>query len=183
MAIEFKIEKSEKIDGVVVFKPSISTDRRGDIWTSFLKNEMEKFLPKNLYFKHDKFSESKKNVLRGIHGDNKTWKLVTCVYGEIFQVVVDCRKDSPTYLQWESFLINKANQQLILIPPNMGNAYYVKSDIALYHYKLAYKGDYIDADGQFTFAWNDASINIKWPTSNPILSDRDMEAYFTKKGK
>ena len=56
----------------------------------------------------------------------------------------------------------------------MGNAYYVISDNAVYHYKLAYEGDYIDANEQFTYAWNDASINIDWPIDNPILSDRDM---------
>ena len=183
MSFEFDIKESTKIKGIWIIKPSISSDRRGTIWTSFLKDKIEKLLPHGLYFKHDKFSESRGNVLRGIHGDNKSWKLVTSVYGEIHQVVVDCRKDSPTYLQWEEFIINKENQQLILIPPYMGNSYYISSENAVYHYKLAYEGDYIDADGQFTFAWNDPSIGIKWPTPNPILSDRDMEAYLMKEGK
>lgn len=174
MSFEFYIEESKKIKGVWIIKPSISQDRRGTIWTSFLKDKIENLLPDGLYFKHDKFSESRGNVLRGIHGDNKSWKLVTSVYGEIYQIVVDCRKDSPTYLQWEEFIINKDNQQLILIPPNMGNSYYISSENAVYHYKLAYEGDYIDADEQFTFAWNDPNIGIKWPTDNPTLSDRDM---------
>ena len=64
-------------------------------------------LIKNVNFRHDKFSLSRKNVLRGLHGDNKTWKLVTCVYGEIHQVVVDLRETSPTYMKWEKFIINK----------------------------------------------------------------------------
>ena len=173
MAFNFIIEESKKLKGVMVIKPSIASDRRGTIWTSFLKDETDKLLPDGLYFKHDKFSESSYNVLRGIHGDSKSWKLVTSVYGEIHQVVVDCRVDSPTYLQWEKFIINKENQQLILIPPNMGNSYYISSHKAVYHYKLAYEGDYIDADGQFTFAWNDERINIDWSVDNPILSDRD----------
>ncbi len=173
MSINFSIKESEKIKGVWIIKPSIMKDDRGNIWTSFLKNEIGPLLPKNLHFKHDKFSESKKNVLRGIHGDEKSWKLVTCVFGEIEQVVVDCRKDSKTYLKWEKFYINSNNPLLILIPPNMGNSYYVRSDRAVYHYKLAYKGDYIDADKQFSLKWNDPRINIEWPTMNPILSDRD----------
>ena len=130
-------------------------------------------MPEGLFFKHDKFSSSMNNVLRGIHGDNKSWKLVTCVHGEIQQVVVDLRKDSPSFKQWQSFDINKNKQQLILIPPMMGNAYYVKSTEAVYHYKLAYSGDYIDAEEQFTVNWNDKSIDIKWASENPILSDRD----------
>ena len=55
----------------------------------------------------------------------------------------------------------------------MGNSYYVKSENAVYHYKLAYEGDYIDADKQFSLKWNDARINIDWPTKTPILSGRD----------
>ena len=61
----------------------------------------------------------------------------------------------------------------VLIPPQLGNAYYVKSDQAVYHYKLAYTGDYIDADQQFSFKWNDKQFGIEWPTNTPILSKRD----------
>jgi len=174
MAIEFRLEESKEIEGVYVITPSVSTDERGDIWSSFIDSEINHLLPGNLNFTHDKFSESKKNVLRGIHGDSKTWKLVTCVYGEIHQVVVDMRKYSKTYKKWQKFIINKSNQQLILIPPNMGNAYYVNSDTAVYHYKLAYDGDYIDANEQFTLSWNDKGVSVEWPTKNPILSHRDM---------
>ena len=173
MSVDFDIQESTKISGVYILKPSISEDTRGNIWTSFLKSEVERLLPNNLYFKHDKFSTSKYNVLRGIHGDVKSWKLVTCVFGEIQQVVVDMRKESPTYKHWQSFIINKNNQKLILIPPNMGNAYYVKSPEAVYHYKYAYNGAYMDSDEQFTVNWNDESIGIEWMSDSPILSNRD----------
>jgi len=175
VAINFEITESKKIKGIWIIKPSIVVDNRGNIWTSFLKNEIEKLLPDDLYFKHDKFSQSKMNVLRGIHGDEKSWKLVTCIYGSIQQVVVDCRKESVTYNKYESFDINKRNQISVLIPPRLGNAYYVNSDQAVYHYKLAYDGDYIDADEQFSYRWNDPLFNIKWPTNNPILSIRDAK--------
>ena len=72
MSIEFDIQESTKVKGVYILKPSISEDIRGNIWTSFLKDKVEKLLPDDLYFKHDKFSESRNNVLRGIHGDSKT---------------------------------------------------------------------------------------------------------------
>jgi len=175
VSIDFDIQESTKIAGVYILKPSISEDTRGNIWTSFLKDEVEELLPTDLYFKHDKFSTSKHNVLRGIHGDTKSWKLVTCVHGEIQQVVVDCREDSPTYKQWQDFIINQDSQQLILLPPNMGNAYYVNSENAVYHYKLAYNGDYIDADEQFSLSWNDHSLGINWLSDNPFLSNRDAK--------
>jgi len=171
--MDFDIKESTEISGIYILKPSVSEDARGNIWTSFLKEEVEKLLPDGLYFKHDKFSTSRYKVLRGIHGDTKSWKLVTCVYGEIQQVVVDMRQDSPTYKQWQDFIINKDNQQLILIPPNMGNAYYVNSPEIVYHYKLAYNGDYIDADEQFSVKWNNKDIGIKWVSDSPLLSERD----------
>ena len=173
MAIDFEIEESDIIKGVKLIMPSVSSDLRGNIWTSFIKDEIESLLPSGVGFKHDKFSASKCNVLRGIHGDNKSWKLVTCVHGEIQQVVVDCRVDSPTYLQWQKIIINEKNQVLVLIPPFMGNSYYVTSTDAVYHYKLAYEGEYLDAEEQFSLKWNDPRIGIEWPTDNPILSERD----------
>jgi dTDP-4-dehydrorhamnose 3,5-epimerase len=173
MTISFNIQESKKIAGVYILKPTISEDLRGNIWTSFLKDNIEHLLPSDLFFKHDKFSISENNVLRGIHGDMKSWKLVTCVYGEVQQVVVDLREDSSSYLKWQDFIINGDNQQSILIPPGLGNAYYVSSERAVYHYKLAYEGSYIDADEQFSIKWNDEKINIKWLSNAPILSNRD----------
>ena len=176
MAFDMDIAESDSIKGVWIVRPSVSRDSRGSIWTSFQKDEIEKLLPSGLAFKHDKFSVSGRNVLRGIHGDEKSWKLVTCVHGDILQVVVDCREESPTFRKYLKFRINADNMLLVLIPPRMGNAYYVFGDEAVYHYKLAYDGDYIDADRQFSIKWDDPSIGIDWPVKNPILSDRDRVA-------
>lgn len=173
MSIDFKIKKSKIINDVRIIYPSIACDNRGNIWTSFINDEIDPLLPGGLSFKHDKFSLSINNVLRGIHGDYKTWKLITCVYGEIHQVVVDLRKKSLSFMKWEKFIINKNSQCLILIPPGVGNAYYVTSDQAVYHYKLAYSGKYVDTYDQFTHPWNDTNLNIDWPTDKPILSSRD----------
>jgi len=115
----------------------------------------------------------KKNVLRGIHGDFKSYKIVQCVYGKIFQVVVDCRKDSPNYLKYDSFELSHNNPKLIVIPPGFGNAFQVLNDFAIYNYKLAYIGNYNDFDQQFTYKWNDKIININWPIKTPVLSNRD----------
>ena len=172
---DFEIIKSKVFDEVLIIKPSIFEDLRGNIFTSYNKEIYENdILPKYLDFKHDKFAESKKNVLRGLHGDNKTWKLVSCVYGEILEVVVDMRENSPTYLKWESYNLEANNYKQVLIPPGFVNGYYVKTDKAVFHYKLAYDGEYIDADKQITVAWNDERIGINWPCNNPILQERDI---------
>ncbi|MCR6578792.1 dTDP-4-dehydrorhamnose 3,5-epimerase family protein [Campylobacter insulaenigrae] len=176
MAIEFDIQESKILKGVYIITPNKFKDLRGEIWTAFTSESIDKLLPDNLKFIHDKFIYSKHNVIRGIHGDNKTYKLATCVHGEVHQVVVDCRKESSTYLKWEKFVINEQNQQIILVPAGFGNAHYVSSNGAVYYYKCAYLGEYVDADDQFTYAWNDEKIGIDWPTRNPILSERDIAA-------
>lgn len=172
MAFEVNTYESEVL-GLKIFENSISSDLRGTIWTSFNSDNQSYQLPSDLIFKHDKFSFSKKNVLRGIHGDSKSWKLVTCVFGEIMQVVVDLRENSKMYKRYEIFKLDGLSPVSLLVPPGMGNAYLVKSNSAVYHYKLAYEGDYIDASEQFSVKWDDPSIKIEWPILDPILSERD----------
>ncbi len=170
---DFEIEKSTVLQDVLIVKPSMHWDLRGSIYTSFNADFYLEFLPQKLDFKHDKFAESKYNVLRGLHGDTKTWKLVSCVWGEIYEVVVDMRKDSPTYKKWDAFELSSDNYRQVLIPPGFVNGYYVRSENAVFHYKLAYHGGYIDADEQMTFRWDDPELGIDWPCDDPILQARD----------
>jgi dTDP-4-dehydrorhamnose 3,5-epimerase len=175
MKIDFVISNSNIIPDLKIFTPNSFKEERGEIWTSYFSESIEKFLPTKLKFRHDKFSISKRRVLRGIHGDSKTWKLVSCVQGSVYQVVVDLREKSKSYLSWQSFSLGEDNHSSVLIPPGCGNAFYVKSEIATYHYKLAYCGNYLDAKDQFTVSWNDERIKIDWPDKNPILSKRDKK--------
>ena len=167
------VKKSKILKDLIIIRPSVNVDLRGNIFTSFETEIYSKYLKSGLEFMHDKFAESKYNVLRGLHGDNKTWKLVSCVYGEIYEVVVDVRKESPTYLKWEAFNLSSNDYSQVLIPPNFVNGYYVLSNKAVFHYKLAYDGKYIDAGEQITIKWNDPRIGIQWPCKNPILQLRD----------
>lgn len=169
---DLQVNQSKILPEVLIFEPSVFWDLRGNIYTSFNFDNYKPFVGE-LEFKHDKFALNKQNVLRGLHGDYKTWKLVSCVWGELFEVVVDMRPDSPTYKKWDSFILSSEKYRQILIPPGYVNGYYVKSDNAVFHYKLAYTGDYIDADRQMTYLWNDPEIGISWPCNNPILQDRD----------
>lgn len=156
--------------GLTLIDSDIFNDHRGSLWTTFLKNEFN--IP--LSFIQDKFSISKKNVLRGLHGDFKTTKLVTCIYGEIFQVAVDMRPYSSTYKKHTSIYLNDRENRSLIIPPGFANGFLVTSDEAVYHYKLSYEGLYFDADRQFTCNWNSEELAIKWPIENPVLSERDM---------
>ena len=172
---DFEVTHSQILKDVLIIKPSVFWEERGNIYTSYLKEFYNQFLPPNLEFIHDKFAESKYNVLRGLHGDNQTWKLVSCVYGEIYEVIVDMRPESPTYLKWDAFNLNAKDYKQILIPPRFVNGYYVKTEKAVFHYKLAYKGKYIDANEQITVLWNDERLKINWPCTNPILQPRDKK--------
>ena len=158
------------INGVIVKQPDAHIDYRGELWTIWKDTDSEWG---NLSFNHDKVSISRKHVLRGIHGDDKSWKLVTCLYGDMYFVVVDNRKDSDTYLQWDWIILNDKNKKMVLLPPNFGNSFCVLSNYSIFMYKWSYDGEYADVEEQFSFKWNDPNININWPIENPILSERD----------
>ena len=156
-----------KIKDVKIFTPDVYTDFRGDLWTLWKDGDHE------LKFNHDKVSTSRKNVIRGIHGDQKSWKLITCLYGEMYFVVVDNRKDSTTYKQWDWVILDDKKRKQVLIPPEVGNGFLVLSDQSVFHYKWSYPGEYPDVDDQFTIKWNDPEYNIHWPIDKPILQFRD----------
>ena len=170
----FNFEESNILKDVKIFTPSVNRDERGTIFTTFSKDLFTRYLPEGLEFIHDKFAESKKHVLRGLHGDDKTWKLISCVYGDIYEVVVDMRPDSPTFLKWGAFELNARNKKLILVPPHFVNGYCVLSDFCVFHYKLAYEGEYFDVAQQMVVKWNDPRLNIPWPVKDPILQARDQ---------
>jgi dTDP-4-dehydrorhamnose 3,5-epimerase len=159
---------------VEIYQPDIYTDFRGDLLTLWNKDNFE---PK-LDFKHDKISTSRKHVLRGMHGDHKSWKLTSCLYGEMYFVVVDNRPESKNYLKWDWIILDDRTRKQILTPPNFAIGFLVLSDQAMLHYKWDYEGKYIDVDAQFTLKWNDPKVNITWPINNPLLSLRDKNAKF-----
>ncbi|MBT3360323.1 MAG: dTDP-4-dehydrorhamnose 3,5-epimerase family protein [Rhodospirillales bacterium] len=121
-------------------------------------------------FIQDDISTSSRHVLRGIHGDRETWKLISCLYGKFYLVVVDMDEASPTYRQWEGFTLSDTNRLQVLVPPKHGNGHVVLSDTAIFHYK---QNTLYDRSGQFTILWNDPAFGIWWPVKNPILSQRD----------
>jgi dTDP-4-dehydrorhamnose 3,5-epimerase len=155
-------------DEVIIKTPESFEDFRGELFTIYKNNDFQ-----NINFNHDKVSISRKNVLRGMHGDSKSYKLVTCLSGEILLVIIDNRKNSPNYLKWDSIVLTEKNRIQVLIPPMFANGHLVLSNQATFFYKWAYEGKYPDVDEQFTIKWDDPEIGIFWPINNPILAKRD----------
>lgn len=162
------------LDGVLIIKPDIFEDYRG----YYIEIYNEDLYTKNgipTKFVQDDISVSSKNVLRGIHGDTETWKLISCLYGKFYLVVVNCDTESKEFGKWQSFILSDRNRQQVLVPPKHGNGHLVISDMTIFHYKQT---TYYNPKGQFTYTWNDPRLNIWWPVKNPILSRRDEEGRF-----
>lgn len=162
--------KKTELDGVLKISPTtFFKDFRGEYIETYNKDFFKKNNI-NIEFTQDDISVSKKNVLRGVHGDFKTWKLVTCLHGSFFLVVVNNDENSNQYKKSISFTLTDKNRELILIPPKFGNGHVVLSQTAIFHYK---QNTNYDRSSQFTIKWNDSNYNFGWPIEDPILSERD----------
>jgi len=166
-----KYKQSNKLPDVNLIIPDIFYDYRGE-YVETWNDEQYKMLG-NIEWKQDSFSTSVKNTLRGLHGDSTTWKLIQCLKGSIMLVAVDMRLKSKTYLKHDVFYLNEKNRHQVLIPPMFANGHYVIED-CIFSYKQSTL--YTGAQNQFTVRWNDPSLNIVWPSENPILSLRDKFA-------
>lgn len=168
-----EVEKTQ-LDGVLLIKPHIFEDFRGEYVETY--NE-EEYIAKGITCKfiQDDISISTRNVLRGIHGDAETWKLISCMHGKFYFVVVNCDAESPDFGKWQSFTLSDKNRWQVLVPPKHGNGHLVLSESAIFHYKQT---TYYNPKGQFTYTWNDPKLNIWWPIKNPIISRRDEEGRF-----
>lgn len=168
-----KVEKTG-LDGVLLIKVDIFEDHRGQYVEIYNEQVYMKSVV-GITFVCDDISVSSKNVLRGIHSDNETWKLVSCLEGKIYLVVVNCDVESKDYCEWESFILADSNRTQVLVPPKYGVGHLVLSDKAIFHYK---QSAYYDPSRQFTYRYDDPRFNIWWPIGAPILSRRDTEGHY-----
>src|SRR5574341_121539 len=148
------------LDGVLLIKPSVFEDHRGQYVETYNEEQCRKNGIR-ITFVQDDISVSTKDVLKGIHGDAVTWKLVSCLHGKFYLVVVNCDTDSKSFGQWQSFVLSDVNRLQVLVPPKYGNGHLVLSDLAIFHYK---QSTYYNLAGQFTYRWGDSKLNIWWPT-------------------
>ena len=156
-----------KIQDIKEIKLDFYQDHRGEIYTFWNEEESDN----KIFFNHDKFTYSYKNVFRGVHGDVKSTKYATCVYGKVFYVLVDNRIDSSTYMHVDTIILSQEKKNAIIIPPGIASGALTLSDFSVTAYKLSYTEHYPDTDMQFSFKWSD--FDIEWPVENMIFSERD----------
>jgi len=167
---ELKI-KTDCFPGVELIEPDFYEDFRGEYWTVYNEKKYKK--EKNFF--HTKATKSRMKTLRGIHGDFETTKLISCLSGEVYCVIVDNRKNSKNYLEWRWIMLTCNNKKSIIVPPGVGLSYLVMSESASVLYQLSYSVDYQDVNNQFTISWNDKDLKINWPFKDPILQNRDLK--------
>lgn len=164
-----QVEKT-KLDGVLMITPAtVFEDFRGCYIETYNK-KMYHDAGVAQKFIQDDISISTQHVLRGIHGDRKTWKLVSCLRGTFYLVVVNYDETSEQFGQWQGFTLSDSNHKQVLILPNFGNGHVVMSPEAIFHYKQT---TYYDRAEQFTINWRDPRFNFWWPVKTPITSIRD----------
>ena len=162
------VVKETNLHGVKLVVTDRFEDYRGELGGVY-DNERYSAAGLDADFVYDMVSMSYKNVLRGMHGDRETTKLVGCLYGSVYSVVVNCDESSSDFGRWQGFILSDKNHNQLYIPPLYGNGYFVLSETSIYTYKMTKP----HSDSQFTYAWNDPRFGIRWPTKSPILSARD----------
>lgn len=164
-----------KLSGCVIIEPDVFTDDRGFFFESFQSNRYSDIAGITMPFVQDNHSCSSKDVLRGLHFQKTRpqGKLVRVVRGEVFDVALDIRKDSPTFGLWEAIILSGENKKQFWVPPGLAHGFLVLSETAEFEYKCT---DYYDPSDEGVIAWNDSSLDIPWPTTNPITSQKDSFA-------
>jgi len=159
------------LPGLLLIEPLIFSDDRGFFFENWNRAKYRDIgLPDE--FSQDNISFSKQGVLRGLHFQcpSPQGKLVSVLEGEIFDVAVDIRKGSTTFGKWLGFKLSSSNHHQLWIPAGFAHGFCVLSTQALVSYKSS---DYYSPKNESTIIWNDPSIKINWPVSNPIISDKD----------
>ena len=159
------------LDGIITIQSNLFKDNRG-FFSEIYEKKIFTELGINDNFIQDNHSRSMKNVIRGMHFtlDKPQSQLLTVISGEIYDVVVDIRPNSNTYGKWMGVLLSEAGVKQIYMPEGFAHGFCVLSNFADLHYKVSQKYNSNDDHG---ILWNDKNLNINWPITNPIISEKD----------
>jgi dTDP-4-dehydrorhamnose 3,5-epimerase len=163
------------ITEVKIIEPKVFGDDRGFFLETFHAARYAEQAGIDLPFVQDNHSRSTKGVLRGLHFQKTKpqGKLVRVVSGEVYDVAVDIRRDSPTFGQWAGVILSEQNKRQFWVPPGFAHGFVVLSDTADFEYKCT---DYYDPADEGGIRWDDPDLAIDWPITNPSLSDKDATA-------
>ena len=171
--------KGNLIDGPLIIKPKIFFDDRGYFFESWNHSEFNKIISRKVNFVQDNHSEAKYGVIRGLHYQLRPKaqaKLVRCSKGEIFDVLVDIRKDSDTYGEWSSVILNEQNKLQFWIPEGFVHGFISLKNFSEVQYKT---NEYWNKEFERSLFWKDHDININWPLANSneehkiMINDKD----------
>ena len=174
--------KGNLIAGPLIVKPKIFFDDRGYFFESWNHSEFNQIISRQVNFVQDNHSQSKFGVLRGLHYQLRPKaqaKLIRCTKGAIFDVLVDIRRDSETYGEWSSIVLNEQNKLQFWIPEGFAHGFISLKDFSEVQYKT---NEYWDKDYERSLSWKDQDLKIKWPLSSSdkknklIINDKDSIA-------
>lgn len=162
------------IDGLLIIEPKVFGDNRGYFMETYNYNDF-KTAGIDVIFVQDNQSKSRKGVLRGMHfqKEHQQGKLVRVISGEVFDVAVDLRKNSPTYKKWYGVLLSSENCRQFYVPTGFAHGFLVVSEEAEFVYKCT---DFYHPEFEGGIAWNDAEIGVDWPLDNIdeiLMSNKD----------
>ena len=166
-----------EIPDVLLISPTVFGDARGYFLESFRADKLAEF-GVTAQFVQDNMSSSTRNVVRGLHYQKDPYaqgKLVRVIEGEVFDVAVDIRADSPWYGRWVGRLLSAENKESMYVPPGFAHGFCVVSETAQFHYKCT---GYYAPEYERSVLWRDAALGIDWPVSadEAILSEKDATA-------
>jgi dTDP-4-dehydrorhamnose 3,5-epimerase len=163
-----------ELPGVILVEPDVHGDQRGFFLETY---HTPRYREAGIAatFVQDNHSRSSKGTLRGLHGQfpHCQGKLVRVIEGEIYDVAVDVRRGSPTYGRFLATALSAENFRQLYIPPGLVHGFCVTSEVAQVEYKCT---EIYYPEDEFSVAWNDPDLGIRWPVSDPILSQKDRSA-------
>lgn len=165
--------KERKLKGVFEIQLKPILDSRGFFMRSFDFKEFDKFGLNRTWVQENHSLSEEKGIVRGLHFQLPPYsetKLVRCIKGAILDVFVDLRKDSPTFGQWDSIELSAENMKMIFIPRGFAHGFCTLTEVSEVYYKV---DNYYNKESERGLMWNDKIVGINWPTSNPILSEKD----------
>ena len=167
------------LPGLILIEPKVFPDNRGFFMETFQKQRYKE-AGIDYEFVQDNLSYSEKGTLRGLHYQypNSQGKLVSVVYGSVYDVSVDIRNGSPTFGDWYGVEISAENKHHLWIPPGFAHGFCVTSETAVFVYKCT---DYYNQQTEHTILWNDDALSIQWPILDPIVAAKDKHGLLLSK--